>query len=114
MLYWTSGIELIKDINVQYPNLPVLALSMHDESLYAERALRAGATGYVAKYEAAEKIITAIRQVLSGKIYVSNSKAVKEMPDAASISGDSLNANKVTGTGFCSKSEHGNSKYVQP
>lgn len=73
----TSGIELIKDINVQYPNLPVLALSMHDESLYAERALRAGAKGYIMKAEATEKVITAIRKILNGEIYVSDKMAAK-------------------------------------
>ncbi|MHC4489146.1 MAG: response regulator [Planctomycetota bacterium] len=73
----TSGIELIKDINVQYPDLPVLALSMHDESLYAERALRAGARGYIMKAEATEKVITAIRKILNGEIYVSDKIAAK-------------------------------------
>lgn len=73
----TSGIELIKDIKVQYPNLPVLALSMHDESLYAERALRAGAMGYIMKAEATEKVITAIRKILNGEIYVSDKMAAK-------------------------------------
>ena len=73
----TSGMELIKDINAQYPNLPVLALSMHDESLYAERALRAGAKGYVMKAEATEKVITAIREILNGEIYVSDKMAAK-------------------------------------
>jgi DNA-binding NarL/FixJ family response regulator len=73
----TSGMELIKDINAQYPNLPVLALSMHDESLYAERTLRAGARGYIMKQEATEKVITAIRKILSGEIYVSDKMAAK-------------------------------------
>ena len=67
----TSGMELIKDINAQHPKLLVLALSMHDESLYAERALRAGAKGYIMKQEATNKIIAAIRQVLDGQLYVS-------------------------------------------
>ncbi len=71
----TSGMELIKDIKVQYPSLPVLALSMHDESLYAERALRAGAKGYITKQQATEKVIIAIRKVLGGQIYVSDSMA---------------------------------------
>jgi len=73
----TSGIELIKDIKTQYPNLPVLALSMHDESLYAERALRAGAKGYIMKAEATEKVITAIHKVMSGELYVSDRMAAK-------------------------------------
>jgi DNA-binding NarL/FixJ family response regulator len=73
----SSGMELIKDINVQYPNLAVLALSMHDESLYAERALRAGAKGYIMKAEATEKVIGAIRKILSGDIYLSDVMAAK-------------------------------------
>jgi len=66
------GLDLIKDLKAQYPNLPVLVLSMHDESLYAERALRAGARGYIMKREASEKVLEAIRQVLAGAVYVSD------------------------------------------
>jgi DNA-binding NarL/FixJ family response regulator len=66
-----SGIDLIKDIRNRYPGLPVLVVSMHEESLYAERALRAGAHGYLTKQEAVEKILVAIRQILSGGIFVS-------------------------------------------
>ncbi|MHC4719770.1 MAG: response regulator [Planctomycetota bacterium] len=73
----TSGMELIKDISVQYPNLLILALSMHDESLYAERALRAGAKGYIMKAEATEHVVTAIRKVLSGQIYLSDRMTAK-------------------------------------
>lgn len=73
----TSGIELIKDIKVQYPSLPVLTLSMHDEGIYAERALRAGAKGYIMKQEATEKVVTAIRRVLAGEVYVSEGMAAK-------------------------------------
>ena len=65
-----SGIELIKDLKALDPNLAVLVLSMHDEQLYAERALRAGARGYIMKRETAKKIILAIRQMLGGKIYM--------------------------------------------
>jgi len=67
----TSGLELIKDITARYPDLPVLALSMHDESLYAERAMRAGARGYIMKQEATEEVIAAIRKVFAGQIYAS-------------------------------------------
>ena len=73
----TSGLELIKDIHAQYPNLPVLALSMHDENLYAERSLRAGAMGYIMKQEATENVIEAIRRILRGEIYVSERMAGK-------------------------------------
>ena len=63
-----SGIELIKNIRLQHPELLLLVLSMHDESLYAERALRAGARGFIMKQEAPERVIIAIRQVLQGAI----------------------------------------------
>ncbi|MBP7053401.1 MAG: response regulator transcription factor [Phycisphaerae bacterium] len=73
----TSGVELIKDLKIQYPDLPVLTLSMHDETVYGERALRAGARGYIMKQEATEKVVTAIRRVLAGEVYVSNGMAAK-------------------------------------
>ncbi len=73
----TSGMELIKDLKVQYPDLPVLTLSMHDEAVYGERALRAGAKGYIMKQEATEKVVTAIRRVLAGELYVSDDMAAK-------------------------------------
>ena len=65
------GIELIKDMKALRPALVVLVVSMHDESLYAERALRAGARGYITKQEGGAKLMLAIRQVLAGQIYVS-------------------------------------------
>lgn len=67
----TSGLELIKDIKIQHPGLPVLTLSMHEESVYAERALRAGAKGYIMKREATKKVVTAIHKVLRGQLYLS-------------------------------------------
>jgi len=66
-----SGIELTKNIRAEFPRMPVLILSMHEEPLYAERALRAGAMGYIIKREAIEKIADAVRDVLSGRRYVS-------------------------------------------
>ncbi|MHC4581541.1 MAG: response regulator [Planctomycetota bacterium] len=84
----TSGLELIEDMRSRCPDVVVITLSMHDGSLYAKRALEAGAAGYVAKYEAAEKIVTAIRRVLGGKTYVSDSRAVRAMPGTASVSDD--------------------------
>jgi len=67
-----NGIELIKDIKAYDAALPVLTLSMHDESLYAERSLRAGAKGYIMKQEGTEKLISAIRTVLAGELYISD------------------------------------------
>lgn len=66
----SSGLELLKDLRAQGIKVPVLMLSMHAESLYAERALRAGANGYITKEEASAKVMTAIRQVLAGEIYL--------------------------------------------
>ncbi len=66
-----SGLELIKDLRVSHPHVPILVLSMHDESLYAERVLRAGAEGYITKQQRPKVLISAIRQVLAGRTYVS-------------------------------------------
>ena len=67
----SHGIELIKDIRAQYPDLLVLVVSMHDEMLHAERVIRAGARGYITKQEATRKIMLAIRTVLNGDVYLS-------------------------------------------
>ena len=67
-----TGSELLKNIRARYPSLPVLILSMHDEAIYAERALRAGANGYIMKQEATEKVLVAVRQILTQKVYVSD------------------------------------------
>ncbi|KKM79011.1 hypothetical protein LCGC14_1354240 [marine sediment metagenome] len=74
-----SGVELIKDIKAQHPGLPVLTFSMHEESLYAERALRAGARGYIMKREGTTKIVMAIGKILSGELYVSDAMTAKMM-----------------------------------
>jgi DNA-binding NarL/FixJ family response regulator len=66
-----SGIEFIKDLLASHPGLPVLVVSMHDELIYAERVLRAGARGYIMKEAGGEALLAAIRQVLSGEVYVS-------------------------------------------
>ena len=65
----SSGLELLKDLRAQGIDLPTLILSMHDESVYAERALRAGAKGYVTKNEASTAVLQAIRQIVKGEIY---------------------------------------------
>lgn len=70
-----SGIDLIKMIKNQYEDLPVLVVSMHEESLYSERALRAGAMGYVMKHEPSKTVKTAIRKVLDGDLYLSQKMA---------------------------------------
>jgi DNA-binding NarL/FixJ family response regulator len=72
-----DGLDLLKNLRMLYPNLPVLILSMHDESIYAERALRARANGYIMKQEATEKVLVAVRRILSGDIYLSDRMANK-------------------------------------
>jgi len=72
-----NGIELIKNIRAEFPRLPILVLSMHDESLYAVRALRAGADGYVMKHEAMANVIQAIREVFDGRPYLSPAMAAQ-------------------------------------
>ena len=67
----SDGLELIKDIRARHRRLPVLVLSMHDEAIYAERLLGAGANGYIMKQAAADQLLTAVRRVLAGGIYVS-------------------------------------------
>src|SRR5580658_9259394 len=67
-----DGLDLLKNIRAKDPGLPVLILSMHDESIYAERALRAGANGYIMKQEATEKVLIAIRRILQGDVYLSD------------------------------------------
>src|SRR5438067_4721156 len=78
-----NGIELIKNIRAEFPKLPILVLSMHDESLYAVRALRAGAAGYVMKHEAMANVIQAIHEVFSGRPYLSPTMAAQVITRAA-------------------------------
>jgi DNA-binding NarL/FixJ family response regulator len=72
-----DGLDLLKNLRGLYPSLPVLILSMHDESIYAERALRARANGYIMKQEATEKVLVAVRRILGGQIYLSDRMANK-------------------------------------
>ena len=76
-LIGTNGIKLTEKIKFRHPHLPVLILTMHDSSVYAQRAFQAGAEGYVAKHEAAETIIAAIRLMLTGKKYINEEIARK-------------------------------------
>jgi len=74
----SNGLELLKDLRAHQINVPLLILSMHDESLYAERALRAGARGYITKHEASGRVMIAIREVLRGNLYL-NSRFMSEV-----------------------------------
>jgi DNA-binding NarL/FixJ family response regulator len=82
-----DGIELIKNLKIRMPALPVLVLSIHDESIYAPRALRAGARGFIMKQEATENVLLALRRVLSGEIYLSKRMANKMLQQFVGASG---------------------------
>ena len=73
----SDGLELIKDIRTRWPKMRMLVVSMHDESLYAERVIRAGAMGYITKQEATRKILVAIRRVLAGAVYLNEKIACR-------------------------------------
>ena len=91
----SSGLELMRNIKAQYPKLPVLVVSGHDESIYAEIAFRAGALGYLMKEEALEKILTAIRRVLSGTVYVSDALAARLLQQQIRGSSNSIQESPV-------------------
>jgi len=88
----TSGLDLIKDFKIQHPDIAILMLSMHDESLFAERALRKGASGYITKDRLLEDVVAAIRQVMKGEVYLSNAlkeKALSRLVGSKSSEGSS-------------------------
>lgn len=75
----SSGLELVKDIKTRYPGVPTLVLSLHDEALYAERSVRAGACGYIMKCASSAELLNALRDVLNGKVYLSENMASRLM-----------------------------------
>lgn len=88
-----SGFEVIKNIHALIPTIPVLFISMHDESVYAERALRAGARGYVMKQEAGDVMLSALRDVLKGNVYLSkqmNEKMLQRFVSGGSATPEDL------------------------
>lgn len=110
-----DGLDLLKEIRMRYPDLPVLILSMHDESIYAERALRAGAQGYIMKQEATEKVLVALRRILSHEIYVSErianrmlqryigSRSVGGPPSIADLTDRELEVFRLIGEGHSTR-----------
>jgi DNA-binding NarL/FixJ family response regulator len=89
----SSGLDLVKNIKATHPSVVVLVLSMHDETLYAERVLHAGASGYIMKQEATDRVLSAIRQVLNGGIYLSegmSSKFVHRLATGRTVVGGSV------------------------
>lgn len=98
-----SGLDLIKDIKDKFPNLPVLALSVHAESFFAERAIRAGAKGYITKQEATKNVIMAIRKVLDGGLYLSqemNDKLLSSLFDDSKSDANISPINRLTDREF--------------
>jgi DNA-binding NarL/FixJ family response regulator len=95
-LQGASGLELLKNLKAASVTIPVLILSMHDESLYAERALRAGARGYITKNEASAKVMTALRQVLAGEIYVGTKTATKILGNLSQASQGGSGVERLT------------------
>lgn len=110
-----SGIELVKSLNERFPDIRTLVLTMHDESLYAERAIRAGARGYIMKEVASKNIISAIRTILNDELYLSDAvskriidKLVRGSADTAGISVEQLSNREfeifqMIGNGFSTK-----------
>jgi DNA-binding NarL/FixJ family response regulator len=110
-----NGLDLVQEIKKEYEGLPTLVLSMYDESLYAERALLAGAYGYIMKQEAIPKVVEAIRHVLKGEIYASNTikeKVFKRLMNPQSVGSKSpldiltnreLEVLRLIGQGFSTK-----------
>lgn len=84
-----NGLEFIKDLQAMHPGLAVLVLSMHDESLFAERVLRAGGRGYIMKQEGGKKLMAAIRQVLAGQVYVSEKMSARILENFSGRHADS-------------------------
>ncbi len=90
-----SGLDLIKELHAAYPDIPLLAVSMHDESIYAERALRAGAKGYIMKKAAMDSLLVAIRKVLSGEIYLSeamSSRLLKKLMNPGDVTSSPIDS----------------------
>lgn len=111
----SNGLELIKDLHTRWPRLPILVVSMQDEQVYAERALRAGARGYITKQQATRNIVAAIRRVLGGEIYLSEKLAATVLarmvakPEAVcdsiteSLTDRELQVFELTGTGMSTR-----------
>lgn len=98
-LHGVNGIELTKDLRARFPHLKVLIISMHDEALYAERALKAGAQGYLMKQEAPEVVLRAIRKALNGEVFVSeriSAQLMRELTDCKTTDLGSIGIERLT------------------
>lgn len=111
----SDGIEALKSVRAAHPDLPVLILSMHEESIYAERALRAGANGYIMKQEATDTVLVALRRILAGEVYISDRAtsrmlqrivarpATRQRTSVASLSDRELEVFRLIGSGLGTK-----------
>jgi DNA-binding NarL/FixJ family response regulator len=99
----SHGLELTKDLRSRYPRLGILVLTMHDESVYAERLMRAGASGYITKQEATKNVLQAIRTVLQGGVYLSQATALRLATEATGARGSALGspADRLTDRELC-------------
>src|SRR5579862_6938467 len=86
----SSGLELVKDIRALPAKVPILVLSMHDESLYAQRSLRAGASGYITKHQSSEEVLSAIRKVLAGEVYLTDKMTSRVLKTVATAGVDAV------------------------
>jgi DNA-binding NarL/FixJ family response regulator len=91
-----SGLELLKDLVIQHPSIPVFVVSMHDEAVYADRVLRAGARGYLMKAESSQCLLAAIRRVLEGKVFVSENVMTAIASKLGSRNNDLLPINRLS------------------
>jgi DNA-binding NarL/FixJ family response regulator len=95
-LHDSNGLDFLKDLKARGVNLPVLVLSMHDEAIYAERALRAGARGYITKNEAAAEVMAAIEQVLNGEVYLSRQVHARMLRRLGTAGADPYDVSSLT------------------
>jgi DNA-binding NarL/FixJ family response regulator len=91
----SSGLELIKDLRALTNRVPILVLSMHDESLYAQRALRAGAGGYITKHQSSEEVVLAIRKVLAGEVYLTDKMTSRVLKTVANAGVDAVSRSPI-------------------
>jgi DNA-binding NarL/FixJ family response regulator len=92
-----DGLDLLKNIRTKDPSLPVLILSMHDEAIYAERALRAGANGYIMKQEGTDRVLIALRRILKREIYVSDRIASKMVRQFVAVGSSTASRSPLDG-----------------
>jgi DNA-binding NarL/FixJ family response regulator len=99
----SDGIDLVRHVKKHHPHIPVLVLSMHDEYLYAQRALHAGARGYIMKQEAMESVVAAIHHVLAGRVYLNETVKEHILSNITGTTDREIQVFKLIGRGFSSR-----------